>query len=49
MVVESLKLLLVQTFYSKNLQLFDIVEDGDKYTCNLSLLQLIELKINDNI
>ena len=47
MAMESLKLLLIQTFYFKNLQLFNIVEDGDKYNYYLSLLQLIEMQINN--
>lgn len=49
MVIESLKLLLIEAFDCQDLKLFDTVEDSDKYNYYLSLLQLIEMKANGNM
>ena len=48
MSMESLKLL-TSAFDFQDSQLFDIVEHSDKYNYYLSLLQLIEMKRNDNM
>ena len=49
MVMESSKLLIIDTFYFEDLKLLEIGRDGDKYHYYLPLLQLIEMTINDNI
>ena len=49
MVMELLKLLLIETFDFQDLKLFNIVEYGDKHNYYLLILQLIEMKINDKM